>query len=79
MRKEGARRTVRRRRSGSRMRWSSRPTARTPIGDVDGCAIEIGPVQTQCGFEQFCIGLGTEAPELRLHGRRRAISDQNSQ
>jgi hypothetical protein len=52
---------------------------RLAIGDVDGRAMEIRPVQTQRGFEQFCIGLGTEAPELRLHCRRRAISDQDSQ
>src|SRR5215510_4653551 len=37
------------------------------IGDVDRRAMEIRLVQTECGFEKFCIGLGTEAPELRLH------------
>src|SRR5262249_15790854 len=37
---------------------------RIAIGDVDGRAMEIRPVQTQRGFEQFCIGLDTEAPEL---------------
>src|SRR5215471_16258315 len=52
---------------------------RIAIGDVDGRAIEIRPVQTQRGFEQFCIGLDTEAPELHLHCRRRAISDQDAQ
>src|SRR5262249_54529863 len=52
---------------------------RIAIGDVDGRAMEIRRVPTQRGLEQFCIGLGTEAPELRLHCRRRAIGDQDSQ